>query len=160
MITLSLAVAAPAAVTGLIYDSDFRQKARANWRSVLHCQPFCDSLRTYCLLCGQWVQMKGPVKLCLAAAHLHSELPPRVRLAGCNTRTHVLISSIAMQCFKLPWVASLFVHRTPMAEDRASTARKELETVFGSGLGNNPMKAEEPETSEKALGSQSAGKQK
>ena len=47
-----------------------------------------------------------------------------------------------------------------MAEDRASTARKELETVFGSGLGNNPMKAEEPETSEKALGSQSAGKQK
>ena len=49
--------------------------------------------------------------------------------------------------------------RWPRTEPRLP-AMKELETVFGSGLGNNPMKAEEPETSEKALGSQSAGKQK
>ena len=44
----------------LIELPEFRAKLLPSWKQVLHDSVYRQSLRTYCLLCGQWVSMSGP----------------------------------------------------------------------------------------------------
>ena len=44
----------------LIEDQDFRSKALESWKHTLLDEKYCQSLRTYCTLCGQWVSLVGP----------------------------------------------------------------------------------------------------
>ena len=46
--------------SGLVTNTAFRQQLRTSWKAVLRDQPTLDRLQNYCVLCGQWVVMKGP----------------------------------------------------------------------------------------------------
>ena len=44
----------------LLQLPDFRNALLRGWKQVLSRAEYGPSLRTYCILCGQWVSMEGP----------------------------------------------------------------------------------------------------
>ena len=47
-------------ITPLLNNLEFRSALLKGWKQVLCHAEFGPSLRTYCILCGQWVSMEGP----------------------------------------------------------------------------------------------------
>ena len=43
----------------LIADDAFRKQLKLGWKTVLRCKEYATSLCTYCVLCGQWIDVTG-----------------------------------------------------------------------------------------------------
>ena len=75
----------------LLDDLTFRAATQKGWKHLLRDPKWVHSLRTYCVVCGQWISMKGP------GAKQH------VRLS--HKHLHTLAVSAASQCTALGLVA-------------------------------------------------------
>ena len=77
--------------TSLIQTPDFRRLLLQNWRQVLQHPQYGPALRTYCVVCGQWVSMQTCKHRLRAGAQVRHRLLRVLHSAGLRVRQRAIL---------------------------------------------------------------------